>query len=380
MTEEKTASKHPDIRGCERENQFPPVSLFSKIPDAPCDSTGGVEAPGARSVAAELRELTLKSQDSCNLDQLPFVLGWSEDGTLVIENLAEMRHVLVGGCVSAEITGCLNSLLTGLLLSRTPDEMRLILIGADSGVLQAYKHTGHLAMPFITNAKEAGSGLRWAITEMERRWHLFKNEKVRDINGYNALVGNDAGPVRLPYIVIVVDELAELMGVAKQEIESYIVRLASLSRGSGIHMVLATQRPTVGVVTGTIKSHIPGRIAFRVAHGNDSRTILDTLGAENLPGKGDMLYLPFGKNKPIRLQGAWINPELIRRVTDWLRTQRAPEFLHEIGPEVETIPDMEPSGDTTEISSNNNGSGLVMPFLFPGIFRNIVNRATPPPT
>jgi DNA segregation ATPase FtsK/SpoIIIE, S-DNA-T family len=224
-------------------------------------------------------------------------------------------------------------------------------------------------VPIITDAKKVTLGLRWAIKEMEKRYALFKKVKVRDIKGFNTrpiekqedLFGgieedpqpkNDPVPAKLPYIVIVVDELAELMSVAQQEIEPCIVRLAQLSRAAGIHMILATQRPSVNVITGTIKANIPGRIAFQVAQGNDSRTILDTIGAEKLLGKGDMLYLPPGKSKPVRLQGTWTSDGEMHRVTDFIRTQGAPEFITEIKQKIENnrpeLPDMDESDDLLE--------------------------------
>ncbi|MEI7852019.1 MAG: DNA translocase FtsK, partial [Kiritimatiellales bacterium] len=219
--------------------------------------------------------------------------------------------------------------------------------------------------------KKVTLGLRWAIKEMEKRYALFKKVKVRDIKGFNTrtvekqtdLFGaaieeeaddlpKDLIPAKLPYIVIVVDELAELMSVAQQEIEPCIVRLAQLSRAAGIHMILATQRPSVNVITGTIKANIPGRIAFQVAQGNDSRTILDTVGAEKLLGKGDMLYLPPGKNKPVRLQGTWTSDGEMHRITDFIRTQGMPEFITEIKQKIENnrpeLPEMDDSDDLME--------------------------------
>jgi len=326
----------------------------------------GIEVPNTKGTSVYLREL-VESQAFHNPEvALPLALGKDVSGRMVVGDLSAMPHMLIAGATGAGKTVCMNSLLTGLLLSRTPEQLRLILIDPKTFEFQAYENLKHLVVPIITDAKKVTLGLRWAIKEMEKRYALFKKVKVRDIKGFNTrpiekqtdLFGaaveeddqpKDVIPAKLPYIVIVVDELAELMSVAQQEIEPCIVRLAQLSRAAGIHMVLATQRPSVNVITGTIKANIPGRIAFQVAQGNDSRTILDTIGAEKLLGKGDMLYLPPGKNKPVRLQGTWTSDGEMHRVTDFIRTQGAPEFITEIKQKIESnrpeLPEMDESDD-----------------------------------
>jgi S-DNA-T family DNA segregation ATPase FtsK/SpoIIIE len=325
--------------------------------------------PNTKGTSVYLREL-VESRDFHNPEiALPLALGKDVSGRMVVGDLSAMPHMLIAGATGAGKTVCMNSLLTGLLLSRTPEQLRLILIDPKTFEFQAYENLKHLVVPIITDAKKVTLGLRWAIKEMEKRYALFKKVKVRDIKGFNTrpiekqtdLFGavveeddqpKDMIPAKLPYIVIVVDELAELMSVAQQEIEPCIVRLAQLSRAAGIHMVLATQRPSVNVITGTIKANIPGRIAFQVAQGNDSRTILDTIGAEKLLGRGDMLYLPPGKNKPVRLQGTWTSDGEMHRVTDFIRTQGAPEFITEIKQKIEStrpeLPEMAESDDLLE--------------------------------
>jgi S-DNA-T family DNA segregation ATPase FtsK/SpoIIIE len=329
----------------------------------------GIEVPNVKGMAVYLRELA-ESPAFHNPDvALPLALGKDVSGRMVVGDLSAMPHMLIAGATGAGKTVCMNSLLTGLLLSRTPDQLRLILVDPKTFEFQAYENLKHLVVPIITDAKKVTLGLRWAIKEMEKRYALFKKVKVRDIKGFNTrpiekqedLFGgieeepqqkNDLVPAKLPYIVIVVDELAELMSQAQQEIEPCIVRLAQLSRAAGIHMILATQRPSVNVITGTIKANIPGRIAFQVAQGNDSRTILDTIGAEKLLGKGDMLYLPPGKSKPVRLQGTWTSDGEMHRVTDFIRTQGAPEFITEIKQKIENnrpdLPDMDEGDDLLE--------------------------------
>jgi len=312
----------------------------------------GIEVPNSKSTSVYLRELVeSKAFHDPNI-ALPLALGKDVSGRTIVGDLSAMPHLLIAGATGAGKTVCMNSLLTGLLLSRTPEQLRLILVDPKTFEFQAYENLKHLVVPIITDAKKVTLGLRWAIKEMEKRYALFKKVKVRDIKGFNtrtiekqedmfgeapeAEKPKSDVPAKLPYIVIVVDELAELMTVAQQEIEPCIVRLAQLSRAAGIHMVLATQRPSVNVITGTIKANIPGRIAFRGAQGNDSRTILDTIGAEKLLGKGDMLYLPPGRDKAVRLQGTWTSDGEMHRVTDFVREQGTPEFITEIKEKIES--------------------------------------------
>ena len=325
----------------------------------------GIEIPNSKSSPVFLRQLVECPAFHDPNIALPLALGTDVSGKLIVGDLSAMPHLLIAGATGAGKTVCMNSLLTGLLLTRTPDQMRMILVDPKTFEFQAYENIKHLVVPIITDAKKVTLGLRWAIKEMEKRYSLFKKAKVRDIKSFNnrpiekqedmfgeVIPADSSIPAKLPYIVIVVDELAELMGVAQQEIEPCIVRLAQLSRAAGIHMILATQRPSVNVITGTIKANIPGRIAFQVAQGNDSRTILDTIGAEKLLGKGDMLYLPPGKSKPVRLQGTWTKDEEMARVTDFIRTQGSPDFITEIKEKIESkkvdMPELEENDDLLE--------------------------------
>jgi S-DNA-T family DNA segregation ATPase FtsK/SpoIIIE len=326
----------------------------------------GIEIPNSKSSPVFIRQLAESKAFHDPNVALPLALGTDVSGRMVVGDLASMPHMLIAGATGAGKTVCMNSLLTGLLLTRTPEQMRLILVDPKTFEFQAYENLKHLVVPIITDAKKVVLGLRWAIKEMEKRYSLFKKVKVRDIKSFNTrpieeqedLFGEATQakksdiPAKLPYIVIVVDELAELMGQVQQEIEPCIVRLAQLSRAAGIHMILATQRPSVNVITGTIKANIPGRIAFQVAQGNDSRTILDTIGAEKLLGKGDMLYLPPGKAKPIRLQGTWTKDEEMNRVTDFVRSQGTPDFITEITEKIEsnkpTMPELDEDDELLE--------------------------------
>jgi S-DNA-T family DNA segregation ATPase FtsK/SpoIIIE len=292
-------------------------------------SAVGIEVPNTNRSLVHLRELADNSEFHNPERALPLALGKDVCRQIVLGDLAEMPHLLITGAGGMGKTVCINSLLLGLLLTRTPDQVQLILIDLKKFEFPLYEFIGHLAMPIIEKAKEAELGLSWAIGEMERRYELFKMAKVRDIKSYNALVDNadEKSETKLPYIVIVIDELAELMSSARQEIEPRIVRLAQLSRVTGIHMVLATQRPSENVFTDIIKVNVPARIAFRTAAGSDSRAIINAIGAENLPDKGALLYLPPGQNAPVFLQGMWVSDEEIRRVTSWLCSQRTEETI-----------------------------------------------------
>jgi S-DNA-T family DNA segregation ATPase FtsK/SpoIIIE len=275
---------------------------------------------------------------------LPMLLGVDVSGKYLVGDLAGMPHVLIAGATGSGKSVCMNSLLAGLLMSRTPDQLRLILVDPKIVEFTAYKDLPHLVVPVITDPKKVGIGLRWAITEMENRYKLFAKCGVRNIKAFNtrpvAKQGDLFGveededakkvPDTLPYIVIVIDELADLMMVAQAEIENYIARLAQLSRAVGIHMILATQRPSVNVITGTIKANFPARIAFQVAQKTDSRTILDAIGADKLLGKGDMLYLSPSSAKLSRAQGAWTADEEIDGIVQHYKDQGSPEYENKI--------------------------------------------------
>jgi S-DNA-T family DNA segregation ATPase FtsK/SpoIIIE len=287
----------------------------------------------------------------------------------MIYDLAKMPHLLIAGATGSGKSVCMNSILSGLLMKHSPDDLRLILIDPKTVEFQQYNNLPHLVVPVITNPKKVALGLRWAIDEMERRYKWFNQTGVRDLPGFNAraiqkqeeLFGDEIGapqeaeenkdriPEKLPYIVIVIDELADLMAVAQQDVEAGIARLAAKSRAAGIHMILATQRPDVKVITGTIKANFPVRIAFKVSQGNDSRTILDRIGAEKLLGKGDMLVVPPGSDRHIRAQGAFTSDGEIERITTFCKDQCKPEFIAEIHEKIEKpvteLPEMDNGGD-----------------------------------
>jgi DNA segregation ATPase FtsK/SpoIIIE, S-DNA-T family len=319
----------------------------------------GIEVPNATSTLVALREM-LESEAWTDRKALPLALGKDVSGRELVADLADAPHMLIAGATGSGKTVCMNSILAGLLMSRRPDQMRLMLIDPKIVEFSGYNHLPHLVVPVITDPKKVSHGLRWAINEMEKRYKLFARAGVRNIRGFNTrpiieqtdLFGEDAGadkktgdlPRTLPYIVIVVDELADLMMVAQAEIETAIARLAQLSRAVGIHMILATQRPSVNVITGTIKANFPVRLAFQVAQGNDSRTILDAVGAEKLLGKGDMLFLPPGTSKLVRAQGTFTTDSELHKIVDFLKKQGEPEYVTEIKEKMEDqtvdIPDV----------------------------------------
>lgn len=318
----------------------------------------GIEIPNRKTAIVGLREIMESPEWKNSKAAVPLVIGKNVGGQVLISDLASMPHLLIAGATGSGKTVCMNSLLAGMLMSRTPDQLRLMLVDPKIVEFSGFNHLPHLVVPVITDAKKVSLGLRWAINEMENRYKLFARAGVRNITAFNSrpkqpelfsdgeLTGNEPEPIpdTVPHIVIVVDELADLMLVAQAEIENSIARLAQLSRAVGIHMILATQRPSVNVITGTIKANIPCRIAFQTAQGNDSKTILDSTGAEKLLGKGDMLFLPPGTAKLIRSQGCLTDDDELRRIIAHVKQQGEPEFELEIKDKIESktteLPDM----------------------------------------
>jgi S-DNA-T family DNA segregation ATPase FtsK/SpoIIIE len=307
----------------------------------------GIEVPNEIAKMVMLREVLESETWLTSRAALPLALGKDVGGNDLVADLARMPHMLIAGSTGSGKTVCMNAILAGLLMSRTPQEMRLMLVDPKIVEFSPYNHLPHLVVPVITDPKKVALGLRWAILEMEKRYKLFAKAGVRNIESFNsreivtqgdlfsAEGGAEAIPARVPYIVIVIDELADLMLADQAEIENCIARLAQLSRAVGIHMILSTQRPSVNVITGTIKANFPARIAFQVAQKVDSRTILDTVGADKLLGRGDMLFLPPGSSKLVRAQGAMVADDEVRRLVDFIRKQGEPEYVTEIKEKLE---------------------------------------------
>ena len=310
----------------------------------------GIEIPNGKSKIVYLRGIMESSEWESHGCAVPLILGQDVGGKNRVVDLAKMPHLLIAGATGAGKTVCMNSILAGMLMSRTPEQLRLMLVDPKIVEFSGYADLPHLVVPVITDPKKVAIGLRWAIKEMERRYKMFAKVGVRNIDSFNSrpkteqqdLFGEAGGdeedkiPDTVPYIVIIVDELADLMLVAQAEIENSIARLAQLSRAVGIHMILATQRPSVNVITGTIKANFPARIAFQVAQKVDSRTILDAIGAEQLLGRGDMLFMPPGGTELVRAQGAMCEDDEIVRIVDFIKDQRKPRYEMAVQKKIES--------------------------------------------
>ncbi|MCD2223969.1 DNA translocase FtsK [Listeria cossartiae] len=296
----------------------------------PGKSTVGIEIPNQTSRPVMLSELMNTEAFQSSESPLTAALGLDISGTPIITDLQKMPHGLIAGATGSGKSVCINSLLVSLLYKATPDQLKLLLIDPKMVELAPYNRIPHLVSPVITDAKAATVALKWAVEEMERRYQLFSHTGVRNMEKYNEYASHpDHTGEKLPYILIVIDELADLMMVAPNDVEESISRIAQKARACGIHMIVATQRPSVDVITGLIKANIPTRVSFSVSSQIDSRTILDASGAEKLLGKGDMLFLPSGASKPVRLQGTFVSDEEIDAVVAHVRSQGEAEYIFE---------------------------------------------------
>ncbi|HWQ60798.1 MAG TPA: DNA translocase FtsK, partial [Negativicutes bacterium] len=282
----------------------------------------GIEVPNKEISPVSLREVVESDDFQRGVSRLTVALGKDIAGQPIIADLAKMPHLLVAGATGSGKSVCINTLIVSILCKARPDEVKFLLVDPKVVELSNYNGIPHMLTPVVTDCKKAASALRWAVGEMERRYALFAAASVRDFARYNELLPDE----RLPLILIIIDELADLMMVAPVDVEDAICRLAQMARAAGLHLVLATQRPSVDVITGTIKANIPSRISFAVSSQVDSRTILDMAGAEKLLGKGDMLFYPVGAPKPLRVQGAFISDTEVEEVVAFLKEQTEPEY------------------------------------------------------
>lgn len=289
----------------------------------------GIEVPNKETAPVTMRELLESEEFNSSSSKLTFVLGKDIAGKTIVADLGKMPHMLIAGATGSGKSVCMNTLIGSILFKAKPTEVKLLMIDPKMVELTTYNGIPHLISPVVTDAKKAASSLRWAVREMEKRYELFARAGVKDMERFNAAVQSGAFQhnERMPSIMVVIDELADLMMVAPADVEDAICRLAQMARAAGMHLVVATQRPSVDVITGLIKANIPSRIAFNVSSQIDSRTILDMAGAEKLLGKGDMLFFPVGLPKPIRVQGAYMSDKEVEALVTFLRAQGQPEFV-----------------------------------------------------
>ena len=305
----------------------------------PGKSAVGIEIPNVKATLVGLKEM-LTSRDYRQVQRFIPLAIWKEiSGSAIIGDLREMPHLLIAGSTGSGKTVCINSIILTILFSRTPEELKLILIDPKRVEMSQYRDIPHLITPVVTESRLASQALRWAGREMERRYELFSKHIVRDIVGYNTKVGQKGADLKdekgepleeMPSLVIIIDELADLMLVARKDIEGPIIRLAQMGRAAGIHIILATQRPSVNVITGLIKANFPTRIAFKVASKIDSKVILDGSGADKLLGKGDMIFMPPGASRRLRVQGTLVDDDEINAVVNFVKAQGAPEYREDI--------------------------------------------------
>ena len=333
------------------------IKLNLAVPDIrieapiPGKAAVGIEVPNAENAIVSLREIVASQEFRNHKSKLAFAVGKDIAGKIVVTDIAKMPHLLIAGATGSGKSVCINTLIMSILYKASPDEVRLIMIDPKVVELSVYNGIPHLLIPVVSDPKKAAGALNWAVAEMTHRYKLVADYHVRNLAGYNEKIaglpqeGEEPRPEKLPQIVIVVDELADLMMVAPGEVEDAICRLAQLARAAGIHLVIATQRPSVNVITGLIKANMPSRIAFAVSSGVDSRTILDMNGAEKLLGKGDMLFYPYGYPKPVRVQGAFVSDEEVSAVVDFLKQNSSgADYSTEVEEHISTIQSEIPEG------------------------------------
>lgn len=317
----------------------------------------GIEIPNKEKEMVHLRDIIDTEKFKEDKSKLAFALGKNVAGEEVITDIAKMPHVLIAGATGSGKSVCINTLITSIIYKAKPSEVKLVMIDPKVVELSVYNGIPHLLIPVVTDPKKAAGALSWAVQEMVNRYSLFAAKGVRDIKGYNEELEKENGGEKLPQIVIIIDELADLMMVAPNDVEDAICRLAQMARAAGMHLVIATQRPSVDVITGIIKANIPSRIAFAVSSGVDSRTILDSIGAENLLGKGDMLFAPVGISKPMRVQGAFISDKEVEKIVDFLKSNGEVTYSEDI---LETIEKANKTDREIEEESEDDSDPLLM--------------------
>ena len=290
----------------------------------------GIEIPNEESEIVHIRDILDTDTFKNHKSKLAFALGKDVSGTEIVTDIAKMPHVMIAGATGAGKSVCINTLITSIIYKAKPSEVKLVMVDPKIVELSVYNGIPHLLIPVVTDPKKAAGALAWAVQEMENRYTMFAAKGVRDLKGYNEAIESEDNFGKLPHIVIIIDELADLMMVAKNDVEDAICRLAQKARAAGMHLVIATQRPSVDVITGLIKANIPSRIAFAVSSQVDSRTILDQVGADKLLGKGDMLFFPTGAPKPVRIQGAFISDKEVEKIVDFVKANGETTYRDDI--------------------------------------------------
>ena len=290
----------------------------------------GIEVPNKEKETVHLREVLESEEFQNNKSKLTVALGKDVAGNIQLADIAKMPHVLIAGSTGSGKSVCINTIISSIIYNAKPSEVKLVMVDPKVVELSVYNGIPHLLIPVVTDPKKAAGALAWAVQEMDDRYNKFAQKGVRDLKGYNKAIEKEEGVGKLPQIVIIVDELADLMMVAAKDVEEAICRLAQKARAAGMHLVIATQRPSVDVITGLIKANIPSRIAFAVSSQVDSRTILDSVGAEKLLGKGDMLFFPSGAPKPLRVQGAFVSDEEVEKIVDFVKQNGTATYSEDI--------------------------------------------------
>lgn len=298
-------------------------------------SVVGIEVPNRAVTTVSLREVIDSPEFAKAKSKTSVALGKSIDGSCIVGNIARMPHLLIAGTTGSGKSVCMNSIIISLLYKAGPDDVKLIMVDPKMVELGIYNGIPHLLIPVVTDPKKAAGSLQWAVTEMLRRYRMMSDMGVRDLESYNSIVTSEEDGQKLPQVVIIIDELADLMMVAAKEVEDSICRIAQMGRAAGMHLIIATQRPSANVITGLMKANIPSRIAFAVASAMESRIILDTMGAEKLVGKGDMLYAPVGCGKPLRVQGCFVTDTEVEAVAGYVKDNYTAEYSQQVLDEIE---------------------------------------------
>ena len=295
----------------------------------------GIEVPNQTVTTVSLREVIDSSEFKSAKSKSSFAVGKDISGACIVGNIAKMPHMLIAGTTGSGKSVCMNSIIISLLYKASPDDVKLIMVDPKMVELGIYNGIPHLLIPVVTDPKKAAGSLQWAVVEMMRRYKLMSDLGVRDLESYNSIVTAEEDGQKLPQVVVIIDELADLMMVAAKEVEDSICRIAQMGRAAGMHLIIATQRPSADVITGLMKANIPSRIAFSVASAMESRIILDTMGAEKLVGKGDMLYSPIGSGKPLRVQGCFVSDSEVEAVASYVKENYVAEYNQEVLEEIE---------------------------------------------